>query len=298
MTDMSCPYCAAATGAYLAAQDLNRRVSKVVFHLRRCTGCGLLFVADPPDDLGRYYASDYHHVPQDRAAILPHLPTQHFKIEIVQRFRQGGSLLEIGPSIGMFCALAQDTGFSVRAIEMDADCVRFLEGQLGVTTTQSADPAAVLRDDDRRYDAICLWHALEHIPRFWETLEAAAGRLNPVGVLVIAVPNPLAWQARLMGAHWPHHDLPRHLFGIPMPWLRRWAGEHGLEVALATTRDEGSLYWNRFSWAMRVIRLIPGARPGGRAWRLGIRLGALFAPWDDREGEGACYTMVLRRPSS
>jgi len=156
----------------------------------------------------------------------------------------------------------------------------------------------VLRAEPQCYDAICLWHALEHLPCFWETLEAGTARLNPGGVIVIAVPNPLGWQARLMGAKWPHHDLPRHLFGIPMPWLRRWAGEHGLEVPLATTRDEGSIDWNRFSWAMRLTRLVPGARPGGRVWRLGMRLGVLFSPFEDREGEGACYTMVLRRPAS
>ncbi len=293
----ACPYCGGASSAHLAAPDINRQVSETVFHLRHCDSCGLFFLADPPADLGPYYTSDYHFIPKDRAALEPHLPPQNFKIELLSRFRQGGRLLEIGPSIGQFCALAQRAGFAVSAIEMDPDCVRFLSTQLGVTTTQSATPAAVLREQTTTYDAICLWHSIEHLPNPWETLEAACARLNPGGVLLVAAPNPLSWQARQMGAGWPHHDLPRHLFGITMPWLAQWAARHGLEVALATTRDEGSLFWNRFSWAMRAKGLWRGAVPGGRLWRLGLLFGWLMHPLEGREGQGACYTMVLRRPA-
>ncbi|OBG33187.1 hypothetical protein A5672_24755 [Mycobacterium alsense] len=293
-----CPYCDAATTALLAARDVNRRVTRTVFHLRQCSGCGLIFLADPPADLGPYYTSDYYYVPKDRAELERHLPPQRFKIELLRRYRQPGTLLEIGPSIGQFCALAQQAGFVVHAVEMDVECARFLTTELGVVTTCSADPASVLRDQPQTYDAICLWHALEHLQRPWDVLAAATARLNPGGVILVAAPNPLSIQARRMGGRWPHHDLPRHLFGLPMPWMSRWAEAHGLDVVLATTRDEGSLDWNRFSWAKRAIGLVPGAKPGGLVWSLGTRFGQLMLRFEGGEGEGACYTMVLRRPLS
>jgi 2-polyprenyl-3-methyl-5-hydroxy-6-metoxy-1,4-benzoquinol methylase len=296
--DVACPYCGGPSTDYLAAPDINRKVSQTVFHLRKCGGCGLIFLADPPDDLGPYYTSDYHYIPQNRAALEPHLPPQRFKIDLLSRYCQSGRLLEIGPSIGQFCALAQRAGFAVSAIEMDPACVRFLRDEVGVVTTQSADPAEVLHAQPETYDAICLWHALEHLPKPWETLEAATARLNPNGVLLVAAPNPLGWQAKFMGAGWPHHDLPRHLFGLSMPWLTQWAAKNGLEVALATTRDEGSLFWNRFSWAMKATGLRRGSKPGGWLWRIGLRLGWLMWPMEGREGQGACYTMVLRRPAA
>ena len=57
------------------------------------------------------------------------------------------------------------------------------------------------------------------MPRPWIVLEEAARRLNPGGVLLVAAPNPDAWQARLLKSYWPHHDMPRHLFALPIPWL-------------------------------------------------------------------------------
>jgi hypothetical protein len=100
-----------------------------------------------------------------------------------------------------------------------------------------------------------------------------------------------------MGANWPHHDLPRHLFGISIPWLKRWSEEHAMELAFATTRDEGSIYWNRFSWAMKFRRFAPQIGIAQRLiWRLGLLFGTLWKPLEDREGKGACYTAILRLP--
>lgn len=113
-----CPYCAGTTQALLSAPDVNRRVSDTIFHLRHCQDCGLDFLTDPPADLGPYYTSDYHCIPKDRAELAQHLPMQRFKIDLLKRFCTGGKLLEIGPSIGQFCALAQEVGFAVHAIEM------------------------------------------------------------------------------------------------------------------------------------------------------------------------------------
>lgn len=295
----ACPYCSGETRELLAAPDINRRVNDTIFHLRHCQGCGLNFLADVPSDLGPYYTSDYHYIPKDRAELEQHLPMQRFKIDLLRRFCSAGKLLEIGPSIGQFCALAQESGFAVHAIEMDAACVSFLRDKLGVTTFQSDDPTSVLQELPVRFDAICFWHSLEHLPNFWEVLRAARACLAPGGVILIAAPNPQAFQAKMMGANWPHHDLPRHLFGISIPWLKRWGEENGMQMEFATTRDEGSIYWNRFSWAMKFRMLAPRHPFAQRVfWRLGLLFGSLWKPLEDREGKGACYAAIMRRPRS
>jgi 2-polyprenyl-3-methyl-5-hydroxy-6-metoxy-1,4-benzoquinol methylase len=291
----NCPYCGAESEVHVSAPDVNRRTTNTIFHLRHCRGCGLNFLADPPSDLGPYYTSDYHYVPKDRSELEQHLSSQRFKIDLLRRFCTGGVLLEIGPSIGQFCALAQDAGFAVQAIEMDAACVSFLRDKLGILTHHSNDPGGVLRSLGRRFDAICLWHSLEHLPNFWEVLLAARNALNPGGLILIAAPNPEAFQAKVMGAHWPHHDLPRHLFGISIGWLTRWCERNSMRLEFATTRDEGSIYWNRFSWAMKFRKFAPANAISQRIfWRLGLLFGGLWKPLEDREGKGACYTTILR----
>jgi SAM-dependent methyltransferase len=272
----ACPYCNAVCEAGISAPDVNRGVSKVVFHLARCTRCGLRFCTNPPADLAPYYTTDYHFVPSSAADLDPHLPAQKFKLDLLRRFKTSGDVLEIGPSTGMFCRLAQVAGFNVSAIEMDADCTRFLNDKLGVRALLSSDPTHVMAHEQRSYDAICLWHAIEHMPQPWRVLEQAAKSLKPGGILLVAAPNPDAWQARLLGWRWPHHDLPRH--------------------ELATTRDEGSLYWNRFTWGMLARKVSAHPRLNGRLFGLGVRAGKVLQPWEGIEGKGATYTVVLRRP--
>jgi 2-polyprenyl-3-methyl-5-hydroxy-6-metoxy-1,4-benzoquinol methylase len=99
--------------------DRNRRVSTHHYSLAHCGECGLLFVSDPPLDIAAYYTSDYHFVPKNIAELEEHLSSQQFKVDILRRFICSGEILEVGPSIGQFCALAQKQGFAVSAIEMD-----------------------------------------------------------------------------------------------------------------------------------------------------------------------------------
>lgn len=291
-----CPYCRSSAHLHVTARDFNRRVSDVEFHLCRCEVCGLLFINDPPDNLEHYYPTDYQFVPESADDLNSQLSAQRYKIDIVKRAIAGGRLLEIGASNGMFCRLAQQAGFEVTAVEMDEGCVRFLRDKLGVRTIASTDPAAVLAADETTYEAICLWHTIEHLREPWEVLARAVQRIEPGGVLVIAAPNPDAWQARLLGARWPHHDMPRHLFALPIPWLTAFGRDHGLIIEMVTTRDQGSLYWNRFTWAMLLRGQTSNRLLQSALWRAGMVVGWMLEPWEGREGRGATYTAVLRRP--
>jgi 2-polyprenyl-3-methyl-5-hydroxy-6-metoxy-1,4-benzoquinol methylase len=292
---VNCPYCHARSTRYFSAPDFNRRVSDVVFDVSKCLSCQLRFVTNRPADLERYYTTDYHFIPKSAEELEPHLAGQQFKIDIVNRFKRGGALLEIGPGTGMFCRLAQRSGFDVSAIEMDAECVKYLQSELGVRAVASSDAARVLSAEHREYDAICLWHSIEHMTEPWEVLEQAIRRLAPDGILVVAAPNPDAWQARVLGARWPHHDLPRHLFGIPIAWLLSFGSSRSLTPELVTTCDEGSLFWNRFTWAMLARSMAKSERDSNRFWRWGMRFGQFLQAWEGREGRGATYTIVLRR---
>jgi SAM-dependent methyltransferase len=292
-----CPYCGGATRPHVSARDINRRISDIRYFLRRCTRCGLFFVANQPDDIGKYYHDPTSIVPVNRHALDGVLADHRHKIEILTRYCKGGELLEIGPSIGVFCVLAQQAGFQVSAIEASVACTRFLSEELGVRSVESTDPAAVMAHEDRSYDAICLWHSLEHLPRPWEVIERAARRLNPSGVLVVAVPNPLSRQARIMGARWPHWDLPRHLFEFPPDWLRAVGTACGLEWASTTTCDRGSLRVHASSWGMALQSLLISERLRPFGARLAHLLTRWLLQWPPAESRGAAYTIVWRRPA-
>jgi 2-polyprenyl-3-methyl-5-hydroxy-6-metoxy-1,4-benzoquinol methylase len=298
-----CPSCGGRTEQLLLAPDLNWRVDRTVFAIRECAECGFRFTANPPVDIARYYTPNHYSRAEMAAGIDRFARAETYKLDLLKRHISEGSLLEIGPSMGAFCKLAKDDGFDVSAIEVDPGCVAFLNETLKVRAVASDDPAAAMRADPQTYDAITMWHALEHVARPWEVLAACAERLRPRGALIIAVPNPESRQARYMGARWPHHDLPRHLSHMTSGWLTAAAGKEGLERIELTTRDEGSLSVNTQSIPLWLLALTgASADRGGLSrvtaalcWRVGRFAARVMAPFDAREGNGAAYTAVFRK---
>ncbi|MEO8718032.1 MAG: class I SAM-dependent methyltransferase [Burkholderiales bacterium] len=290
-----CPACGGSMAPYLRVRDYNRGASTEEFSYKRCTACGFATLENIPDDLGRYYASGYHLIPQTEAAISAGVEHERYKIDLVRSFVPSGRLLEIGPSWGAFCMLAKDAGYEVEAIEMDRQCCEFIERRVGVRVHHRPDEAEALADAARP-DVIAAWHVLEHLRDPWRLVRVAAERLAPGGVLVLALPNPHALQYRLLGRYWAHIDAPRHLHLIPPAVLCRRVEEAGLVQELCTTRDEGSLGWNEFGWTYSLPHLSshPFAK---RVLRFaGRRIGRLLSPLESREGSGAAYTAVFRKP--
>ena len=289
-----CSGCGALMQPLFATRDWNRRVTEERFRYARCPACGLISLENVPGDLARYYADDYHAVPADTAALEPAAERERYKIELLSRFARGGRLLEIGASWGAFCLLAKRAGFAVEAIERDARCCAFLESRVGVRAIRADDEVAALAGAAAP-DAAALWHVLEHLRDPWRLLSALASRLAPGGILLIATPNPLAWQFRVFGARWTHVDAPRHLHLVPPELLRRRAQALGLEQLLCTTTDEGSLGWNAFGWGWSLASFAPG-RFAQRGVRFAGRvLAPLAAPIERREGAGSAYTAVFRK---
>jgi SAM-dependent methyltransferase len=219
---------------------------------------------------------------------------ERYKIDIVKQFVSGGRLLEIGPAYGSFIYLAKQAGFVAEAIEMNPDCCRFIRETIGVKAIQSDDPSEVLKGVDN-YDAIVLWHVIEHLPDPWKTLEAISKKIQPGGVLVIAAPNPDSFQFRVLGRFWPHVDAPRHLSLIPLSLLTKQMLLQGIKSVWSTTTDKGSLGWNNFGWVHFLINLINIRYIKTGLSIFGNILNILMSPIERINGLGSAYTVVYKR---
>ena len=291
-----CSACKSGMAELFETRDYNHRVTAESFRYARCTDCGLISMVNVPADLGQYYPRDYHQIPENDAAVEAGVRHERYKMEILGRFTAGGRLLEIGPSWGAFCLLAKRAGFEVEAIEMDAECCEFLSSRLGIRTIRGTDETASVADASVP-DAVAAWHVLEHLRQPWRLLDRLAQRLAAGGVMVLALPNPEAFQFRLFGRYWTHIDAPRHLHLVPPPVLRKRAEAAGLEQVFLTTSDEGGIGWNRFGWRGSLSNLADREVPRGLLRLAGGPVATLFAPIDDREGRGSAYTAVFRKPA-
>jgi len=291
---VTCPQCKQETRLYFRTKDFNRKITQDIFHYYRCSSCKLIFLSPIPQDLGKYYPNNYYPIPSSIDDLAKTAEYERYKIDIVRQFTSGGRLLEIGPAYGSFLYLAKQSGFDAEAIEMDANCCMFIREIIGAKVIQSNDPSEALKSAEN-YNAIALWHVIEHLPDPWKTLEAISCKLHPGGILVIAAPNPEAFQFRMLGRFWPHVDAPRHLELIPQSLLTKKMQSLGLKTVWSTTTDVGTLGWNTFGWEyffgnftnLRYIKT--GLALMGRI------LSILLGPIERMKGLGSAYTVVYQR---
>jgi len=229
------PGCQGSEIDWAQTTDRNDRIDAKEFRYLYCEQSGVIRLENVPDNLGDYYPSDYYAIPtiEQLAKIAK---SNSFKIDTIQRYKTQGSLLEIGPAYGVFSFQAKQAGFEVDVIEMDERCCNYLSQVVGVNVTRSDSPHKAM-STLRSHDVIALWHVIEHLPDPWALISAAAENLKPGGVLVIAAPNPQAWQFHIMGKVWPHLDAPRHLYLLPAEALTKYAKTLGLERIHFSTTD-------------------------------------------------------------
>jgi SAM-dependent methyltransferase len=291
-----CLLCSGLPRFLFDALDENRRISEKSFKYVKCASCKTIFLPDPPADLGRYYEAEYYEIPSlERLAAIAR--KDRSKIETILRLAHGSRLLEIGPAFGVFAWQAKQAGFSVDVIEMDARCCEYLRDKVGVNVLQSNDPNSAIRALPQ-HEVIAVWHVLEHLSDPLGFLRAAAANLAPDGVLVIAMPNPSAFQFRIMGSRWPHLDAPRHLALIPAATLAQKAREAGLEQIYLTSDDGDARRWNRFGWQRLLMNRFAWKFMRRMMLVFGYGLSLLMAPLDRRNFNGSAYTIAFRKSVS
>lgn len=291
-----CRFCGGIAAFLFEATDENRRVSEARFGYAKCPACQVVFLPHAPNDLGRYYQNEYYEIPS-LEQLKEVAERDANKIETVQTFVRAGRLLEVGPAFGVFAWQAKQAGFAVDVIEMDARCCEYLRQSIGVNVSQSDSPHGVMQAMPQ-HDVIAIWHVLEHLREPLAFLQAAAANLSPGGVLVIATPNPDAFQFRLMRKRWPHLDAPRHLALIPAALLSGKAQELGLEKVYLTSNDSDARSWNRFGWQRLLMNRFAGKFMQRAMFVLGYVLSLVMAPLDCRNFNGSAYTIILRKKPS
>lgn len=293
-----CPLCGSRGRRRLIAWDRNRETTAERFRYDRCVECATVFIAQPPADLGSYYAGDYYNFDADGQPAWKRSPllirSEEYRVSLLLRHVRRGRLIEIGSGAGGFASAANAAGFAVTAVEMDRRCCEYLEQDMGVETICSDRPVEVLSGLPRA-EVIALWHVLEHLIDPAELLAVAADRLAPGGMLALGLPNPDSLQFRLLGRRWAHLDAPRHLSLMPAWAVIAHVGALGLTPVELTSRDPCGLLCNMFGWTY-AMRWRPAAAPTRAPTVTAARLvNALLAPIERSDLRGTAMLLLLRK---
>jgi 2-polyprenyl-3-methyl-5-hydroxy-6-metoxy-1,4-benzoquinol methylase len=229
-----CPVCGGRNfDPYISCRD--HLVSQTVFSISCCTSCGLKITTPRPNpaDLGKYYEStDYvSHTSEannlvNRVYKLVRRFTLRGKLSLVNRYASRGSILDVGCGTGDFLTTCKEGGWSVTGIEPGV--LAREKASLNTGTPVRSDISEL--EPGGKFDAITLWHVLEHMPDPGVSIGKLASLLNEGGLMLLALPNPSSADCQHYGEYWAAYDTPRHLYHFSRNQVIQLCANQGLRV--------------------------------------------------------------------
>ena len=232
-----CPVCESKDiKIVLTAKD--HTVSGETFHIMECSSCTLRFTQDVPNasSISPYYkAEDYiSHTNTskgfvNRAYQLIRKRTMVRKRKLVEKYTgiKKGNLLDLGSGVGSFVNEMKQNGWQSTGLEPDGDA-RKTATQLYNLELKDIKEFYQLKPDS--FDAITLWHVLEHVHDLYAYIQQLKALLNKKGKLFIAVPNYTSREAKIYKEYWAAYDVPRHLYHFSPSSMKLLMEKNGLEI--------------------------------------------------------------------
>ncbi len=233
----NCPVCN-STRIQFVLNAKDHTVSGEEFAVWECEDCSLRFTQDVPDSfsIGPYYKAEEYisHTNTSKGMInrlyqVVRRRTLVSKRKMVEKHtgKNSGSLLDYGSGTGNFANEMKGAGWNVTALEPDEDARKLAAQAHGLEVQPLSEFYSIPPDS---FDAITLWHVLEHVHDLDETMAHLKRLLKPGGKLFIAVPNYTSTDQQAYGKFWAAYDVPRHLYHFSPTSMERLAEKHGLRI--------------------------------------------------------------------
>ena len=233
----NCPVCGSGDiKNVLLAKDYN--CSNENFVIAECTACTLRFTQDVPEaaSIGQYYKSENYISHTNTSRGLINRLYQSVRKRTVKNKRRliekqtginKGCVLDVGSGTGAFVNEMKRSGWQVTGLEPDADARSVCKQVYDIELT-SIDHLFELAPSS--FDAITMWHVLEHVHDLHGYLAQLKSLLKQNGKLFIAVPNYTSMDAVIYKEHWAAYDVPRHLYHFSPASMLLLMEKYGLKV--------------------------------------------------------------------
>ena len=232
-----CPVCHSENiEAAFSAKD--NTVTGESFVITKCSKCTCMFTQDAPsqEHIGRYYASENYvsHSYTKKGIVnrLYHLVrkiTLRSKLKLVQQHTalSKGSILDIGSGAGAFLHEMKHAGWEVSGLEPDETARQNASALFGIDARESGE---IYHLQPGSFDAITMWHVLEHVHELHQYIAQIKTVLKPGAVLFVAVPNYTSADAAYYEKDWAAYDVPRHLYHFSPEGMKNLVEQHGMRI--------------------------------------------------------------------
>jgi SAM-dependent methyltransferase len=235
------------------------------FTIERCRSCGVAFTRPPPafDNLGKYYPSEYYGGGSGRfpgpIETMQRALYRRRATSVEKTLGRKGRVLDIGCGPGFLLREFRERGWEVQGTEFSEQSAAHARKGFGLPV--SVGYFREMKFETAGFDAVVMWHVLEHTALPEETLAEVARLLRPGGVFLCAVPNFGSAEAQFARDRWFHLDVPRHLSHFTFDTLRSLLAKHAFTVERTSFF---SLEYDWFSFTQSVLN------------RLGLRHNLLY----------------------
>ena len=202
------------------------------FEYVECSNCGCLFIKEIPEDIGKYYDSDYApHKHEDnyldkfsKKLMGMYISNNAFiklifdkRVSITTKFwnslvdkkfvNLNSQILDVGCGDGNFLNILKKGGFkNLTGIDLFIDSENILDG---ITIYKSS-----LEDfkSNKKFDLIVSNHSFEHMDNQLINLQCFENLVKKDGTIVIRIPIKSDFFWKTYGVNWYQIDAPRHFF--------------------------------------------------------------------------------------
>lgn len=227
-----CPLCGVTLRPRHPARDY---VTGEWFEIHGCARCGYSATLPRPAEQRRaaYYPPAYYGAGGVRRFPAPAEWLQRrlyaWRAARVERLAGGpGRVLDIGCGPGGLLEAFRKRGWEVHGVELSDAAARRAREERGLAVHVGDPPSWPWADG--HFDAVTMWHVLEHWDDPRAALRQVARLLCPGGVFLAGVPNVGSLEARLSRGGWFHLDAPRHLGHFTPRALEGLLDRAGFEV--------------------------------------------------------------------
>ena len=213
----NCPVCGKGEfDTFLKLPDFF--LSKEKFTIVICKDCEFKFVNPRPknESLGKYYESEEYisHSNTNKGLVNSVYQkirkyTHKKKFNLVTSCSKEKSILDIGCASGELLSLFKNNNWETTGIEPNENARNFAIKNYGLNVLEEA---ALLKFEDEKFNAITMWHVLEHVSDLNGRISEIKRILKKDGVFIVAVPNCDSYDADYYKEFWAAYDVPRHLY--------------------------------------------------------------------------------------
>lgn len=250
----NCPVCN-SPNINLILKTKDYTVSQQEFFIWHCNDCTFRFTQDVPaqDAISPYYVSENYISHSDTKkglinklyhAVRTTTLNAKRKMLIKETGLPKGKVLDIGCGTGAFLHNMQQAGWDITGLEPDLTARKKAGELYGL---QPQEPGKLFDLQAGSYNAITMWHVLEHVHELHAYIRQLAALIKTDGKIFIAVPNYLSADAVMYKEHWAAWDTPRHLYHFSSRSMEKLMGIYNLKLVAVKPMWFDSFYVSMLS---------------------------------------------------